>query len=63
VIICPGRRMRAICAPDRTRADSMTDAVLFWPTADCAGCALQGTAGAGAVALELLAGGDAGAWP
>ena len=59
--------MRAICAPARTRADSMMDAVLFWPTANCAGCALHATtgAGAGAGAGALAAGlpGAAGAGP
>lgn len=48
VIIWPGRRMRAMCAPERTRADSMIVAVLFCPTANWAGCALHSVVGGGA---------------
>ena len=45
VMICPGRRMRAVCAPERWRADSTTDAVLFCPTTNCADWALHTLAG------------------
>src|SRR3989344_1557776 len=61
VMTWPGRRTRAICAPDRTRANSTTDAVLFCPTADWAGWALHRPPGAGSAGAGLPEG--AGGWP